>query len=143
MSSEANKKEALLKSITGRGGEDEACRYLADQGYAVIHRNYRIGHKEIDIIAENEKYIVFVEVKTRTVRSGESRYGRPSAAVDAAKRRALASCAKGYIKSHRSDKFYRFDVIEVVIRSDRISGEGKYEINHMKGVFGAGGRIWI
>ncbi len=134
-------RDRIIK-ITGRGGEDAACRFLESNGYSIICRNYRAGHDEIDIIAENSQYIVFVEVKTRT-EVKRSSFGRPSNAVNYAKRKCLARAAERYRKSRESSKFYRFDVIEVLVCSDKNTGEGSYKINHMKGVFGASGKIWI
>ena len=49
----------------GKAGEDFACRYLLSKGYEILHRNYRSGHLETDIICENETHILFVEVKSR------------------------------------------------------------------------------
>ena len=49
----------------GREGEDEALLYLTQKGYTLLARNWRIGHLEIDIVAEWFGEIVFVEVKTR------------------------------------------------------------------------------
>lgn len=131
---------AAAGRITGIAGEDEAVRYLTENGYVILHRNYRIGHDEIDIIASKEPYTVFVEVKTRT-EVKRSLYGRPASAVNAKKRACLARAAEKYIRSHPSDSFYRFDVIEVWLCHDRLTGEGSYRINHMKGAFGAHGRI--
>lgn len=132
----------LTTNITGTAGETAACDFLVQNSYTILHRNYRVGHEEIDIIAENDKYIVFVEVKTRT-KVVHSAYGRPASAVTAKKRAHLARAAGAYIKSHKSSKFYRFDVIEVLLCHDRVTGDGSYRINHMKGVFGAGGKIWV
>ena len=132
----------LTTNITGTAGETAACDFLVQNSYTILHRNYRVGHDEIDIIAENDKYIVFVEVKTRT-KVVHSAYGRPASAVTAKKRAHLARAAEAYIKSHKSSKFYRFDVIEVLLCHDRVTGDGSYRINHMKGVFGAGGKIWV
>ena len=130
------------KKTVGKRGEELAAQYLESQGFAVTARNFRVAHDEIDIIAENDQYIVFVEVKTRTQVANPA-YGRPAAAVTAKKRFRLARAAEAYIKAHKSDKFYRFDVIEVLLCHDRVTGEGRYRLNHMKGVFGAKGRIWV
>ena len=127
--------------ITGVAGEKVAEDYLNANGYTVICRNYKPYNEEIDIIAQKDQYIVFVEVKTR--RETKSPYVRPAAAVNAKKRANLARAASCFIKNFPSDKFYRFDVIEVFVCSDKNTGEGSYKINHMKGVFGAKGRIWI
>ena len=53
------------KAKTGSRGEVEASRYLREKGYRILAANYRCRLGEIDIIAENEKYICFTEVKTR------------------------------------------------------------------------------
>ena len=127
---------------TGRAGEDAACAYLTQNGYTILCRNYRAAHDEIDVIAEDERYIVFVEVKART-EVPRSAYGRPSSAVTARKRACLARAAQQYIRTHPGDKFYRFDVVEVWFLPGREAGETPCRFNHMKGVFGAGGKIWI
>ena len=49
----------------GEWGEETVCQYLVREGYAIVERNWRMEHLEIDIIAEKEGWIVFVEVKTR------------------------------------------------------------------------------
>lgn len=128
--------------ITGKAGEDVAADYLKSQGYVIVCRNYKPYSEEIDIIAHKDKYIVFVEVKTRR-QVKNPQYGRPSNAVNAKKRAHLAKAAQCFIKNFPSDNFYRFDVIEVLVCSDKNTGQGSYKINHMKGVFGAGGKIWI
>ena len=128
------------QQITGRAGEDAACAFLEESGYTILCRNFRAAHDEIDVIAEDERSAVFVEVKARTGISSP-RYGRPAAAVTARKRACLARAAERYIRAHPSDKWYRFDVIEVWFTHDRITGEGSYRFNHMKNVFGAGGRL--
>ena len=57
-----------LKNTTeiGRYGEDMAAKLLRKKGYKILERNFRAGHNEIDIIAQNKDYTVFVEVKTRS-----------------------------------------------------------------------------
>ena len=53
-------------NLLGNKGEMLASRYLLDKGYAVLHYNWRAGHKEIDLIAKERDTLVFVEVKSRT-----------------------------------------------------------------------------
>lgn len=142
MNKKLNKEKNLTSKITGQGGENAACNFLEENGYKIIAKNVRIGCDEIDIIAETPQYIVFVEVKTRTERKSNV-YGKPSSAVGMRKRRCLARAAEIYIKSHRTEKFHRFDVIEVLVCTDEKTGCGYYKINHMKGVFGACGKIWV
>ena len=98
----------------GRLGEDSAALYLTEHGYHIIGKNVYIGHEEIDIIAENDHYIAFVEVKTRRQTPNlPSAYGTPAEAVDPAKQKHLTNAAKRYILENRTEKFSRIDVIEV------------------------------
>ncbi|MBR1878298.1 MAG: YraN family protein [Paludibacteraceae bacterium] len=93
-------------------GEQEAAKMLEDKGFRIIARNWRMGHLEVDIIAENRKEIVFTEVKART-----SAYGgvMPEQYVDEAKRQRMVAAANAYIKYHRTEKNPRFDIIGLLI----------------------------
>lgn len=116
-----------LHNLLGNKGELLAARYLLEKGYAVLHYNWRSGHKEIDIIAKEHNVLVFVEVKTRT----SEQYGDASSAVDDRKIQRLLSAAESYIRRNRVDLEYRFDVVTVV-------GSGEpYSIEHIKDAFGA------
>ncbi len=93
----------------GKSGEDFAVEYLQEKGYAILNRNWRSGHKEIDIVAQWEDYMVFVEVKTRRNRT----YGRPSDSVTEPKMRRLALAADAYVRCYRIDMPVRFDILTV------------------------------
>ena len=111
----------------GTQGEDIAAEYLRAHGYTVLGRNVYLAHEEIDIIARDERYICFVEVKTRT--AGASR--RPAAAVTAAKQRHLIAAAEAYLRRTPTEGQPRMDVIEVCLAPD-----GKYaHVTHMPGAF--------
>lgn len=126
---------------TGILGERVAADYLQSKGYTIVSRNYRFLKYEIDIIAKKDQYIVFVEVKTRTEFKG-SKYGRPARAIDLEKRRNLVKAAKAFIKYlDVKGLFSRFDVLEVYVSNDPITNEKTFKVNHMIGVFGAGGRL--
>lgn len=102
---------------TGRLGEDIACEHLKKQKYKIIGKNVHQSHNEIDIIAENNQYIVFVEVKTRTCSSPEDLiYGSPASAVTYSKQQRTLAAAYSYLREKRSDKQPRFDVIEVYLQ---------------------------
>ena len=103
------------KTDIGKIGEAMAVEYLQKKGYCILHRNYRIGHLEIDIICENETHLLFVEVKSRTDFGGTSRYGRPSAAVDEKKRAHLLAAAEAYLRTYQENKKPRIDVVEVYL----------------------------
>lgn len=96
----------------GRRGETIACDFLEREGYTVLCRNYRAPHGEIDIIATDGCYLIFVEVKAR--KSGQcSRYGRPADAVTTAKKMHITLTAEQYLRENPTDLQPRFDVIEV------------------------------
>ena len=80
-------KAAVQKNARKRGnrGEDAVCRYLRLRGWRILERNFTVKGGEIDLIAESEDTLVFVEVKGRTDGDQIRRFGRPSAAINAAK----------------------------------------------------------
>lgn len=120
---------------TGDIGEDAAVKFLKKKGYKTVARNYVTPHGELDIIAENNEYIIFAEVKTRDIRRNP-KYGRPSDAVNKAKQRRIIYSAKIYLSKHPSKKKQRLDVIEVLKSED---GNGKVtvsDINHIENAFG-------
>ena len=98
------------KDIKGSQGEETACKYLSRQGMSVIKRRYRLACGEIDIIAEDGKTLVFVEVKYRKNDS----FGGAVCAVGSAKQKRMVSTALSYIKEtgKRPDSI-RFDVVAV------------------------------
>ena len=77
----------------GQKGEELAADHLKKAGYKILFRNWKWGKHEIDIIAENKDFIVFVEVKTRT----EDFQMHPATAVTNEKQRSIIWAADGYI----------------------------------------------
>lgn len=106
----------------GAQGERMAEAHLKQMGARILARNFRSPFGEIDLIAEMDGWIVFVEVKRR---SG-ARYGRGAEAVGAQKQRHITLTAQWYIKQNRlRDARVRFDVAEIL-------GE---QICYIKGAF--------
>ncbi len=97
----------------GKRGEELAAEYLAKLGFSIVAKNYRLSQDEIDIIAEDEKYIVFAEVKSRAQTDINKRYGRPALAVNYEKKQKLLRAAYKYLRLKRPAKQPRIDVIEV------------------------------
>lgn len=94
----------------GQRGEELACRYLSRLGYRIILRNYRTRLGEIDIIAEEQGILVFVEVKSRR----GHKCGHPFEAVTPAKRRQISKTALLYLaETGREEHAARFDVLAV------------------------------
>ena len=96
----------------GRMGEDFAARYLAQQGYDIMERDWQQGSRDLDIIARTPDGItvVFVEVKTRT----SDVVSRPQDAVDARKVRSLGAAANAYVKEFQLWDELRFDLISII-----------------------------
>lgn len=94
----------------GNQGEDLACKYLQKHGYKILERNYRIRGGEIDIVAQDGEYLVFVEVKTRY----SYEYGLPVESMTSWKIKHLLKTAKFYLqKVNWEDRPYRLDFISV------------------------------
>ncbi|OPY73048.1 MAG: hypothetical protein A4E62_00662 [Syntrophorhabdus sp. PtaU1.Bin002] len=110
----------LSKREEGQEGEERAVRILKKEGYRIIERNYRTRFGEIDIIAEEKDYLVFVEVKKRNTPA----FGDPFHAIDARKRQHMIKSALFYLKNHNCfDRRVRFDVVGV-------DGDGVKIIRH-------------
>ena len=120
----------------GKLGENIAAKFLRKHGYKVIEKNIHISHNEIDIIAKNKEYIIFVEVKTRSTDERlRADFGTPASAVTQAKQQRTVSAARGYLKSGKYSKLQpRFDVVEVYLNKD---DHKTLHINHIINAFGA------
>ena len=99
----------MNKKTIGDKGESFAAKLYAKSGYTVVERNYHSRYGEIDLIAENETQICFVEVKTRNLSS----LGNPAEAVDYRKQKKLTLTAMKYLSEAECFKQPRFDVLEV------------------------------
>jgi len=103
----------------GRTGERLAAETLMSKGYRILERNFRCRQGEIDLVAEDEQDIIFVEVKARR---GVS-FGLPEDALTMRKRRKLVEVASYYLDLHTcSDRSWRIDVVAV-----QFSNSGKLE----------------
>lgn len=94
----------------GVWGEELATEYLSEKGYVILERDWHSGHRDIDIIAQQDGCIVFVEVKTR--RSND--FGNPELAVDYNKQHNLLRAINHYIHYCHLNMPWRFDVITIV-----------------------------
>ena len=112
---------AFVTNPIGIAGEAEATKMLEAKGFKVLEHNWRMGHLEVDLIAENKNEIVFVEVKARTsILNGKM----PEENVDEIKMRRIIAAANAYLKYHRIEKQPRFDVVGILI--DRNTNEITY-----------------
>ena len=112
----------------GEKGEDYTVKFLEKKKYNILERNYRKRYGEIDIIAENKNYIVFVEVKTRHKDSMTS----AADAVNRQKQIRIIKTASLYLAENETEKFCRFDVCEVYVNSDNLK---LVDINYIEAAF--------
>lgn len=96
-------------------GENEAAKMLEKKGFRIIERNWRMGHLEVDLIAENKREIVFAEVKARTSTFGGK---MPEENVDEIKKKRMVTAANAYIKYRQTEKSIRFDIIGLLIDAE-------------------------
>lgn len=112
----------------GEMGEEYAVKFLNKKKYKILERNYSKRYGEIDIIAENKNYIVFVEVKTRHKDSMTS----AADAVNRQKQIRIIKTASLYLAENETEKFCRFDVCEVYVNSDNLK---LVDINYIEAAF--------
>lgn len=103
-----------------------ACKYLKSIDYKILSRNFRLGKKEIDIIAKNKKEIIFIEVKTRK----SKKYGYPSEAVNFEKQRNIKQASRYFLYINKiKNVVIRYDIIEICYK------EKSFFIKHLKNAF--------
>ena len=110
-------------------GEDEACKFLIKKGFKILERNFRKGYGEIDIIALDDKTLVFIEVKTRS----SNKYGTPFEAISPNKLRLLIKGANYYkyvLHPNLTDDM-RIDAIGVMVW-----GNDVLSIEHLENISG-------
>jgi putative endonuclease len=113
-----------LQKRLGKRGEDFVEQYLKKNGYKIRDRNYRCRFGEIDIVAEKDKEIVFIEVKTRK----SFTFGQPEEAIDRRKQQKIMRTAEKYIQDKKLEEcFVRIDAIFVVF-----DHKGKMSIKHLE-----------
>ena len=121
----------------GRLGEAYAEKFLKKNGYRILERNKHESHNELDLIVTDKEYLVFVEVKARSVSENfHLPYGSPAAAVDRQKQRRTIRAAQAYLLTCRKkdqEKQPRMDVIEIFLDRD---SHKLLKINHIVNAFG-------
>lgn len=103
----------------GKRGEEAAQKYLQENSFHIRHINWRWGHKELDIVAEKNKTLHVVEVKTRSVNFLVA----PQANVDRRKQQHTVQAANAYMQQHGLEFDVQFDIISVVVRGENCEVE--------------------
>ena len=115
----------------GLQGERVAERWLRSRGWTVLQRRFRSGHRDIDLIAQRDELVAFVEVKARM----GADFGDPVGAVNWKKQNELVRSAFVWIDRHgRPGEVYRFDVIGVLVTGERV------RVRHVENAFLVQGR---
>lgn len=110
----------------GELGERIAERWLRDRGWQIIHRRFRSGHRDIDLVVAQPGLVAFVEVKARR---GDL-FGDPVGAVNWRKQKELGRSARVWISRHgRGGEAYRFDVVGVLLNKTSV------RVRHVEGAF--------
>lgn len=110
----------------GRWGEMKAAEYLEQRGFRIIARNWRDGHRDLDLVAIDADNLVIIEVKTRR----NNDFMEPEQAVDARKIRNLSLAAAKFVRTRYIEMPVRFDIVTVTgTNSDNC------KINHIEDAF--------
>lgn len=116
----------MNKKAIGQSGEQAAAEFLEQKGYAIVARNCRLAGTEIDIIAEKDRLLCFVEVKTRK----SDDHGFPEEFVDPRKIKKLIRGAKLFSARKKfRDCRIRFDIVGLV------GSAGRFAITHLEDAF--------
>ncbi|MBR1779706.1 MAG: YraN family protein [Clostridia bacterium] len=113
-------------------------KFLAKKGMQILERNYHSKYGEVDIIAKDKEYIIFIEVKTRRIDT----ISKPVESVDKIKQRKILKTAMAYLQACKyTDLQPRFDIIEIIYKVN-FSAELKVaSINHIKDAFWMEGKL--
>ena len=108
----------------GKWGEELAVQHLVSHGYAIVERNWRVEHFEIDIIAMKNGRLAFVEVKTRSDLNGD-----PIEAINRRKIMNMVQSANAFVQMRNMPHEIQFDIITV-------SGTpAEYQLEHLPDAF--------
>lgn len=113
------------KQETGKKGEELAAEFYRKNNYDILDRNWKCYHLEVDLIAINEEYLVFCEVKTRSYTA----FGEPETFVTPQKQKNLIRAANMYLTRKKISKEVRFDIISIILNGDQ------YQIHHIPNAF--------
>ncbi len=99
----------------GKEGEEMAARWLKENGFDLLHRNWRHSHYEIDIVATKGKFLHFVEVKARKA----SPFGYPEDSVTRKKFKNLQKAADEYLFLNPGHSWISYDILSITLHGDK------------------------
>ncbi|HVE61767.1 MAG TPA: YraN family protein [Chitinophagaceae bacterium] len=98
-----------LHNTFGKEGEELAADYLIKNGYTILHKNWRHSHYEIDVIAEKNNVLHFIEVKTRS----SDKFGLPEESVTKKKFKSLLNGADEFLFQHPEYRHVQYDILAI------------------------------
>jgi putative endonuclease len=110
----------------GQSAEDLAVRHLTERGFSIKARNYRHQRAEIDIIAQKNRLLVFVEVKARS----NDQFGHPETFVTPRQQALVRAAAAHYIIAADWNHAIRFDIIAILQQNDN-----QLQLTHFEDAF--------
>lgn len=116
---------ATSKQKLGNWGEDLASKLLENKGYQVLARNWRFKRAEVDLIVQNEQFLVFVEVKVRK----NANFGHPEVFVNEQKTQLIRMASEQFQINIGYNGFIRFDIISVE------GNPQQFEVLHIEDAF--------
>ena len=99
--------------------------FLQRDSFTILETNWRFQKAEVDIIAQKDGFLIFIEVKTR----GSKKFGNPSDSIDKKKISLYKDAVEGYLEQYPSELEVRFDVVNIII------GKDETEIEHIPNAF--------
>ncbi len=100
-----------FRATLGERGEAAACRFLKENGYEILEKNYKCKLGEIDVVARRQGRLAFIEIKTRTT----LQFGMPQEAVNLPKQEKIFKVAQWYLKEKKLEKApISFDVVAIL-----------------------------
>lgn len=118
------KRDKTNTKVKGNKGEQLAVDFLLNIGYTILDRNFRSGKAEIDIIAKDKNFIIFIEVKSRSVFNE----GTPRDLLSNSQQKRIIEAAHNYIIDNDINEEARFDFISVTL-------DQQNKIEHIKDAF--------
>ncbi len=111
----------------GNSGEDLAAEYLESNGWIILDRNYFFEKAEVDIVATDQNFIIFVEVKKRS----NTYFGRPEEFVTPSKEKNIKKAAEAWVYERKMETaLVRFDIISIIQKENETP-----EITHFEDAF--------
>ena len=98
-------------NVTGSMGEEMAVQYLQQNGFVLLHQNWRHSHWEVDVIAHKNNVLHFIEVKTRRTK----KFGHPEESVNKKKIQNLVNASEEYLYQNPEWKRIQFDILSITI----------------------------